>query len=74
MPKQPFTRQNFVGDRVALPPSIGLAIIIVLAVFVTMLFTGKMSDEEAELMDKKTVLEEKMKENNQKAEKSDWLE
>lgn len=41
--------RKFVGDRVALPASVCLLVIIALAIGVTMLFTGKMSQQEAEL-------------------------
>lgn len=40
--------RKFVGDRVALPVSVWLLLIIALAIGVTMLFTGKMSQQEAE--------------------------
>ena len=61
MPNSPDNRQKFVGDRVALPFSFGLALIVVLAVFIAMIFTGNLSHQEAELMKKKTLLKEKMK-------------
>lgn len=41
--------RKFVSDRVALPASVCLLVIIALAIGVTMLFTGKMSQQEAEL-------------------------
>lgn len=41
--------RKFVSDRVALPDSVCLLVIIALAIGVTMLFTGKMSQQEAEL-------------------------
>lgn len=51
--------RKFVGDRVALPASICLLVIIALAIGVTMLFTGKMSQQEAELELMKEKLEAK---------------
>lgn len=51
--------RKFVGDRVALPASVYLLVIIALAIGVTMLFTGTMSQQEAELELMKEKLEAK---------------
>lgn len=56
--------RKFVGDRVALPASVCLLVIIALAIGVTMLFTGKMSQQEAELELMKEKLEAKMRTNS----------
>ncbi len=49
MPKLPFNRQKFIGDRVALPVSFSLVIIIAVSILLSMILTGRMASEEAEL-------------------------
>lgn len=59
--------RRFVGDRVALPASVCLLVIIALAIGVTMLLTGKMSQQEAEqnqTIQMKQMLEAKMRTNS----------
>ena len=63
MSKFSFKQQSLVGDRVALPASFWLLIIIALSVFFSMLLSGDIVREEEKLQKQKDALLEEMSKN-----------